>query len=426
MAKNPVSKVATKKHLARLEREQLQTRYIMIGSAIVLALVVLLIGYGILDQYVLQPAKPVAKVNGDAVSVSEFQANVRYQRYSVISYYNQIFQYFGQNDQYVQQEQYQLTKEVIGQQTLDQLVEDRIIRQEAKRRGITVSKEEVDQAFQKDFGYFPNGTPVPTSTLSPIATSTFSVLQETLMAPTATSTPTMTVAAPTVTPTLVPTIAPTGVLTPTATATPYTQDAYQQNYTKFIKDFKDNLKLSESDMRKIYESRLYREKVKAAILEEQPVSRDEEEIWARHILVSGEVTATQVLDQLKNGADFAQLAAEYSTDTSNKNSGGDLGWFGKGKMDAEFEQAAWSLQVGEVVSAPVKTQFGYHIIQALGHEMRPLQDYAYSQAQETKFTDWLTQQRQELEAQNKLTISSDWSQITPEDPAIPDSTSTTQ
>lgn len=73
------------------------------------------------------------------------------------------------------------------------------------------------------------------------------------------------------------------------------------------------------------------------------------------------VQAQQVLDQVKNGGDFAALAKQYSSDGSAQ-SGGDLGWFPKGQMVQEFEQAAFSLKKGEVYPTLVETQFGYHII----------------------------------------------------------------
>lgn len=83
-------------------------------------------------------------------------------------------------------------------------------------------------------------------------------------------------------------------------------------------------------------------------------------IRASHILVSDIDTAEEVAKKLKNGADFGEVAAEYSSCPSKAN-GGDLGFFTKGRMVPEFEEAAFSLEVGQV-SEPVKTQFGYHII----------------------------------------------------------------
>jgi parvulin-like peptidyl-prolyl isomerase len=87
----------------------------------------------------------------------------------------------------------------------------------------------------------------------------------------------------------------------------------------------------------------------------------EEQIRASHILVATEEEAQSILDQLANGADFATLAQENSTDTASAQRGGDLGWFGRGTMVSEFEDAAFALDVGEV-SGIVQTQYGYHII----------------------------------------------------------------
>lgn len=84
------------------------------------------------------------------------------------------------------------------------------------------------------------------------------------------------------------------------------------------------------------------------------------EVRASHILVKTEDEAKQILGQLKKGSSFAKLAQERSECPSKKN-GGDLGWFGRGKMVPEFEKAAFSLKRGET-SDIVKTKFGYHLI----------------------------------------------------------------
>lgn len=86
------------------------------------------------------------------------------------------------------------------------------------------------------------------------------------------------------------------------------------------------------------------------------------EIHARHILVDDEKTANEVIAKLKDGGDFTELAKEYSTEPVAKETGGDLGWFGPGKMVQEFEDAAFDLPEKEL-SKPVKTSFGYHVIE---------------------------------------------------------------
>ena len=89
--------------------------------------------------------------------------------------------------------------------------------------------------------------------------------------------------------------------------------------------------------------------------------KPEEEVRARHILVEDEKLANDLADKLKKGGDFNALAKEHSKDPGSKENGGDLGFFGRQQMVPEFETAAFALAPG-AVSAPVKSQFGFHII----------------------------------------------------------------
>ncbi len=84
-------------------------------------------------------------------------------------------------------------------------------------------------------------------------------------------------------------------------------------------------------------------------------------IKARHILVEQEFEASDLIKKLDEGAKFEDLAQKFSKCPSRAR-GGDLGEFGKGRMVPTFEEAAFALQVNEV-SKPVRTQFGYHLIQ---------------------------------------------------------------
>ena len=103
------------------------------------------------------------------------------------------------------------------------------------------------------------------------------------------------------------------------------------------------------------------EEVKARYDKEVAATEPEPEIRARHILLKTEEEAKAVIAELDQGADFAELAKEKSTGPSGKE-GGDLGFFDKGRMVPEFEQAAFALEKGAYTKEPVKTQFGWHVV----------------------------------------------------------------
>lgn len=102
------------------------------------------------------------------------------------------------------------------------------------------------------------------------------------------------------------------------------------------------------------------------------------EISAKHILIStnsmsedeAEKKAKDLIKQLNDGADFSTLAKENSDDPGSKENGGDLGYFGKGQMVTEFEEAAYNLKVDEYTKEPVKTSYGYHIILKTGEKKK--------------------------------------------------------
>ena len=88
----------------------------------------------------------------------------------------------------------------------------------------------------------------------------------------------------------------------------------------------------------------------------------EDEVRARHILVSTEDEAKALIAEIKKGAAFDKLAKEKSTDKASGADGGDLGWFKKSDMVKEFADAAFALNKGDLTETPIKTQFGYHVI----------------------------------------------------------------
>jgi parvulin-like peptidyl-prolyl isomerase len=429
----------TRKQLSRAARERRQRQAILISALVVAGLVIGVIALGLVDQNVLRPRQVVARVGAEQITKGEFINAARFQRYQLILRLQQLvqaMQVFGQQEFFTEQlTQIQATLSdpaTLGREVINSLIDSRLIRAEAARRGITVSPQELDKAFQEFFDFYPEGTPTPTVTFTPSPTQPTST-----PAPTSTVDPTRAAtltAAPTITPTA--TLAPTRTLTPTMTstagpsptatatgtprptATPYTTQGFANAVATYERDVRAQTGLTDADIRRLLEDQLYREKLEEALGSEVPTT--EEQVHARHILVPDQVTAEIVLQRLEAGEDFAALAAEFSTDTSNKDNGGDLGWFSRGDMVAEFEAAAFSQPVGEV-GQPVQTSFGVHLIEVLERGERPLDPDALAARKQEALTNWLNTQRSVTQPDGSLLIEifDNWQSDVPDRPAIP-------
>jgi peptidyl-prolyl cis-trans isomerase D len=414
MPNNQPPRELTKKHIARQERERNQTRLLRTAAIVIVALVVLVLAYGILDQTYLKNQRPVAKVGDKTITLTDFQKEVRYKRWDLVRSYQQaaqlaqafasspeLAQSFQNNLDQISQQLDPTNASMLGSQAVDELIQFAVIEREAKNQGITVSDDEVTEALQSAFGYYPKGTPTSAPTTAPAVYSTLSPAQLALV----TVTPTV------AEPTPFPTATPDAAATPFPTETPYTEEGYKSNL-KSIVDELATIQFTEADLRERFRSYLLMQKLSEKMGADVPTTQ--EQVWARHILVKEETQAKDVLKRLEQGEDWSAIAAEVSQDTGNKDKGGDLGWFGKGAMVAEFEQSAFSLKVGEI-SQPVKTSFGYHIIQVLGHEERPLSAAELNTAKQNKFNEWLTTA---TAAEDIQRFEDNWKDFIPTDPDL--------
>ena len=119
--------------------------------------------------------------------------------------------------------------------------------------------------------------------------------------------------------------------------------------------------------------------------------KPEEEVRARHILVEDEDTAKKVYGRIKGGEDFAKVAAEMSKDPGSKAEGGELGFFTRERMVAPFAEAAFKLKPGDT-SEPVKSQFGWHVIQVEERRTKPVPTF---EAMKEQIEQYLTRKAQQ-------------------------------
>ena len=427
MAKqSPNPKVVTKKHMARLERERRQILLIRAIAISGIAIVALLLVYGYLKLNVLTLREPVAEVNGVKITTGEWQERVRLER---VNLYNQLsrYQFFQQSfgmDTTQQQQEIQASlnsTDLIGQRVLDQMVDDVLVRQEAEKRGITASADEVEKLLQESYGFFPDGTQTPTITPTEFSYPTLTSQELTLYPATSTPTesptstpeststpdssvtPTATFTAAPPTPTFVPDL-------PTASPTPFTLEGYQTQFKETITQFK-TYDISEKTLRSVYEVQMLRQKLQDELDKDLP--RTGLQVLARHILLKTEVEATAAYELLNQGVDFAKVARESSLDTGSGANGGELGWAPASNYVPEFAEAVSTQEIG-VIGKPVKTDYGYHVIQVIARQDLPLTASQLDQAKQTAYNDWLTSTRESAE----ITTHDIWKERVPTEPVL--------
>jgi parvulin-like peptidyl-prolyl isomerase len=346
-AKSRPNPTLSRKQISRRAREKRQLRWIWIGVAVLTALVVVILAVGL----IVQSQQAIAIVNGEPVRVSDYQKR--------LSFWASNYNSNAGPGAFARLEAEQ--KNSFYQQVADSLIQEALIRQEADKNGVSVSEQEIEIEIEEQwFGHYRN-PPTPTPSPTPSSEAT-----------------------------------PSAETTPLPTATPDTPEAYQANYEEFVENVLKPAGVSEAEFRDLVRNSLLYDKMQPILVPSVPAEEEQinfryivatdalqaaqkradleagvtSEVEARHILVDTEQAALDVLARLQDGEDFVALAAELSTDESNKDNGGDLGWFGRGQMVPEFEKAAFEGELG-VYPEPVQTQFGFHVLEILDRADRP-------------------------------------------------------
>jgi len=379
-------KQLTRKQRSRVEREQNIERILIWSIAAVALLVVGVLAYGFIVENVVKAREAVAVVGETPIRTNDFQGLVRFTRMQMNAELQGMYQQqqaLDPTDQSVQfyleylqsnirDLQEQLAAEnglVIGEQALDQLIQNEIVRQEAERRGISVSSDELEQALEKYFGYERNpATPTPIPSSTPPLTQTSDVTPE----------PTM---------------------TPLPTATPVTEQEFRRRYEEFLRSLKAQ-NISDQQFRTWFKATLLFDKVYEQIVAEAPTAA--EQVKIRYLMVGSEEQADELVVRLDAGEDFEALIDELEADESEgMRYGAELDWFPQSVieqyMGEQVAELAFSLAPGEYSPSVVQQEgSSYVIIQVVSREVRALDESVRQQLGDQAFQEWLQAQEELL------------------------------
>lgn len=398
------TRAPTRKQIARSRKERERLRLIYIGLGIVIALVVIVLGIGLYQTFVLEPKAPVATVDGVDITTGDYQTRVKYERFMLDQAIQQIAaqrQQLIQTDpqlaellisQYEQQaSQLQQQRFLVDRDTLDVMIEDRLIEAEAARRGMMASEPEIDEAINRflarQLGGLTEAAAAETVAARAEASATAALWTPT---PTFTPSPTLTTTEEITQPTVTPANTPAPAPTPTLVV--IDQNSLSTQYATWLSTLTENTDVDEATYRQIVRTIVLRNKLQEELGNEVPPTGEQSR--ARHIMVDTEEEAQAVIKRLQAGEDFADLAAELSKDPGSSTAGGDLGFVSRGRFVGPVDEAVFTLSIGEV-SEPVETQFGWHVIEVLEREVRPLSPADYRLSQQLAYNDWLTSARTE-------------------------------
>lgn len=425
---------------SRADREAALQRWVLrsvIGISIALAIILFVVF--VYSQFIA-PSEVVARVFEQEITAAEFQQRYLLERALINNQLNNIVSYYQTlgltieeinqqllSDPQISAWQNELTiPDQLGIRVIRTLVEEALIQERALDMGLSIGEEEIEAERAAYFNF-------SEATATPLATATFtataSATPTPILSPTPTEPPTETPIPPSATPTemsltemspddataeISSTAGPSNTPAPTQTPVPtLTSAERQENYESNVADFHDYLR--GAGVRQITIDAWYETLAWRAILEEA-MREDVSEtpyVALRHILVNASDASLvdDILAALAAGESFTALANEHSIDPGSAGQGG---FYDYAAVDpdittfvSEFAAAALSAEVGEIIG-PVTTEFGQHIIQVVGRENRPTNEFQANAIQEGRFTRYLANLLTQEESSGNVEISGGW------------------
>lgn len=423
----PADPAIKREYRSRAEREQEIQRWVLLGTGIAVAAIVIILGIAFVVDGIIRPNQVVASVDGRNISVTEFQKRVRLQRVlynEQITNLVQTYQSFGFDDQQIfQQLQSQepfatyvrelQVPDQMGLTIINTMVDEQLIRIGAQENGVSVTQADIDKQINQFFGYDPEAlaeaaalaesTAEATATVEPSPTPTPYVSPTPSPTPTITPTPEATATA---SPTPFPTLPPTPTLTTTQEA-----ENFQTRRNDYFTYLRQQTGMSDVELNAYFETQALRNALRDKLGSD--ITKVNLFADVRHILVVTEEEAQDVLAALQSGESFSDLAKAVSADTGSGANGGELGWAPVTQYVPEFADAVRNAAIGELVG-PVKSEFGYHIIQVRAKEDRELDETQLETARNNFFQTWLDEYRTSKQAVTQTFPA--WAENVPSDP----------
>jgi hypothetical protein len=400
-AKAEESQRQSRKEILIARRHEEQTRRVWLLLIAVIALISIVLIIGVVNELLLKPSRPVAAVNGVEITLEDWRDQVEYRRALLVSRVSDIADIVGGDVSQIQQiaglELQSLgDAETLGQQVLEEMVDQELVRQEAQSRGIVVTEAEIQEALEERFLYFDgeSPTPQPTATETVMPTPSLTPIAQAVL------TDSLEVEPPLSTPTAGPTNTPQP--TPTAISLESFEDSLS-NWHERLNDFG----IDESLFRLSIEQELYRERLVEAMAKTAEVSDMAEQASIFYLRFDNEDEAETKLGDI-DSSDYLTVwntinSTENDEDSESTAIAGELLWRTaenlEGVLGPDLRQAAFDLEIEEpstVIVVPAQTEDGedsFFVIMVSGKEVRPLTESAFNNAKEQVYIDWLDETR---------------------------------
>lgn len=409
----------SRKEYLRAQRESAQRRKIYQALGVVGALLVLILIFALVNEFVIAPNRAVATVNGEDIALRDWERRVRYERAQRVLILENQYTAFNGDVGLIQQFAGQQINELylaeeMGQLVLDTMVNEVVIRQAAEVRGIRVTEADIDEFLAESFNYYDGESPTP----QPTGTATVAPTPSLTPIPTAVITDVL----PTNTPAPSPTVGPTN--TPMPTATPVSQEEYQRQMSDLLTEFRA-LGVNDQTYRDVIRAQIYTDRLTDALAQEFGVSDQAEQVSFYTLSFGTEEEATEALAQIAAG-DFLTVwnttrslpADPESASTATAfevlwRQQSDLSGFG-----VDVQTAVFTLPIGETSDVLTLTDMTsgsitYFIVQVSGRETRPLTAAAYQTRKQEVLTSFLDSQ-----ITGSLEIKEFWRSRVPTQPVL--------